>query len=158
MTTTIQGVQARLGRNPEDPRKYQVTVLMYSQVRPGLKSSTDIDPGQCASQQHLLQMIGTAGAACAEYLGEKYGDNIDPVVASRDAVRAFGEECRLLAAMSKDAPEKVKRLEAQAVRLKAEERELLSKFRWSLDHGERLTPLEVEWLNRRIGELHQSQL
>lgn len=158
MTTTINGVSARLGRDPEDFRRYRITVQVYSRVKPGLKASNDIDPGASNGQQHLLQLIGAAGAACAEYLGEKYGDNIDPATASRDAIRAFGEECHLLAAMSKDAPEKVKRLESQAVRLKAEERELLSKFRWSLDHGERLTPLEVEWLNRRIGELHQSQL
>lgn len=31
---TMAGVQARLGRNPEDPRKYQVTVLVYSQFAP----------------------------------------------------------------------------------------------------------------------------
>ena len=158
MSTTINGITVRLGRDSENLARYVVTVQATSRRKPGLKASHDIDPGASNGQQHLLQLIGAAGAACAEYLGEKHGDNIDPVTASRDAIRAFGEECRLLAAMSKDAPEKVKRLEAQAVRLKAEERELLSKFRWSLDHGERLTPLEVEWLNRRIGELHQSQL
>lgn len=158
MTTTIQGVQARLGRNPEDPRKYQVTVLVYSQVRPGLKSSTDIDPGQCASQQHLLQMIGTAGAACAEYLGEKYGDNIDPVAASRDALRAFGEECRLMAELAKDVPAKLKRLESNVAKLSNENQEQLRRLRYLVDHQERLLPKEVAWLNQRLGELHGGQL
>lgn len=158
MTTTIQGVSARLGRDPEDFRRYLITVQVYSRTRPGLKATHDIDPGKCSGQQHLLQMIGTAGAACAEYLGEKYGDNIDPVAASRDALRAFGEEARLQAALAKDAPAKVKRLESMSAQLRNEEQELLHKLRWALDHGEKLTPIEVEWVNQRIGELHAAQL
>ena len=158
MTTTIQGVSARLGRDPEDFRRYLITVQVYSRTRPGLKSSTDIDPGQCASQQHILQMIGTAGAACAEYLGEKYGDNIDPVVASRDAVRAFGEECWLMAELAKDVPAKLKRLEANVAKLSNENQEQLRRLRYLVDHQEQLLPKEVAWLNQRLGELHGGQL
>lgn len=158
MTTTIQGVQARLGRNPEDLRKYMVTVLVYSQKRPGLKSSTDIDPGGCANQQHLLQMVGTAGAACAEYLGNRYGDNIDPAGAARDAIRAFGEECRLMAELAKDVPAKLKRLESNMGKLSNEHQEKLRRLRYLVDHQEQLLPKEVAWLNQRLGELHGGQL
>lgn len=158
MTTTIQGVSARLGRDPDDFRRYLVTVQVYSQTKPGLKATNDIDPGKATNHQHLLQLVGTAAAACAEYLGEKYGDNIDPATASRDALRAFGEEAKLLVALAKDAPAKVKRLEAMSARLPNEEQELLHKLRWAIDHGEKLTPLEIEWVNRRIGELHTNQL
>lgn len=158
MTTTIQGVQARLGRNPEDPRKYQVTVLVYSKKRTGLKSSTDIDPGQCASQQQLLQLIGTAGAACAEYLGKRYGDNIDPAECAKFAIRAFGEECRLMAELAKDVPAKLKRLESKAALLSNENQEQLRRLRYLVNHQEKLLPKEVAWLNQRLGEIHGGQL
>ena len=158
MTTTIQGVSARLGRDPEDFRRYLITVQVYSRTRPGLKATHDIDPGKCSGQQHLLQMIGTAGAACAEYLGEKYGDNIDPVAASRDALRAFGEEARLQAALAKDAPAKVKRLEANVAKLSNENQEQLRRLRYLVNHQEKLLPREVAWLNQRLGELHGGQL
>ena len=158
MTTTINAVTARLARDPEDFRRYRITVQVYSRVKPGLKASNDIDPGASNGQQHLLQMIGTAGAACAEYLGEKYGDNIDPVVASRDAVRAFGEECRLMAELARDVPEKLKRLEANVAKLSNENQEQLRRLRYLVDHQEKLLPKEVAWLNQRLGELHGGQL
>jgi len=158
MTTTIQGVQARMERDPKDSRKYQVAVLVYSQKRPGLKSSTEIDPGKCTNQHHLLQLIGAAGAACAEYLGEKYGDNIDPSVASRDAIRAFAEECRLLAELARDVPAKLKRLEFNVASLTNENQEQLRRLRYLVDRQEKLLPREVAWLNQRLGEIHGGAL
>lgn len=157
MTVAVEGVSARLGRDPDDFRRYLVTVQVYSKTKPGLKASSNIDPGKATNQQHLLQLVGTAAAACAEYLGEKYGDNIDPVTASRDALRAFAEEARLTKALALDAPAKVKRLEAMGARLPNQEKELLHKLRWAIDHGGQLTPLEIEWVNRRIAELHVNQ-
>lgn len=158
MTTTINGTTTRLGRDPDDFRRYMITVQVYSRARPGLKASHNIDPGKVTGQQHLLQLIGTAGAACAEYLGQKYGDNIDPAAASRDALRAFGEEAKLQVELSKDAPAKVKRLESMRSRLRDWETELLHKLRWAIDHNEKLTPLEVKWLDQRIGEIHAEGL
>lgn len=158
MSTTINGVTARLGRDPEDVRRFRLTIQVYSKKRPGLKASNDIDPGKSSNQQHLLQLVGTAGAACAEYLGKRYGDNIDPAECAKFAIRAFGEECRLMEALKKDAPAKLKRLESMAARLRNEEQDLLSKLRFELNRGGQLTPLEVEWIDRRIGELHSSQL
>lgn len=158
MTTTINGVTARLARDPEDFRRYRITVQVYSRVKPGLKASNDIDPGASNGQQHLLQLIGAAGAACAEYLGEKHGDNIDPATASRDAIRAFGEECRLMAELAKDAPAKLKRLESNVAKLSNENQEQLRRLRYLVDHQEQLLPKEVAWLNQRLGELHGGQL
>lgn len=159
MSTTIEGTSVRLGRDPEDFRRFMITVQVYSRTRPGLKSTNDIDPGKVNGQQHLLQLIGAAGAACAEYLGEKYGENIDPATASQNAIRAFGEECRLQVALSKDAPAKVKRLEQHAAAvLKDHERELLHKLSWSLKHGEKLTPVEVQWVDQCLARVHNNQL
>lgn len=158
MTSTIDGVSVRLGRDPEDFRKYRISVQVYSRVKRGLKSNNDIDPGKVTGKDHLLQLVGAAGAACAEYLGDKYGDNVDPSSASRDAIRAFGEECRLQIALAADAPSKVKRLEKHAAMLKDNERELLHKLSWSLKHGERLTPVEVNWVDQKLGAVHENNL
>lgn len=158
MTTTINGITARLGRSAEDFRRYQITVQVNSKKRPGLKSTSDIDPGKANNYHHLLQMVGAAGAACAEYLGEKYGDDVDPTEASRDAIRAFGEECWLLVSLTKDAPTKLKRLESHAAKLRNPDRELLLKLRWAVDRGEILTPQEIAWVDLRIGEIHQGSL
>ncbi len=158
MTTMIEGVSVRLGRDSEDFRRYMVTVQAYSAMRPGLKSTTDIDPGKATNQAHLLQLIGAAGAACAEYLDETYGDNIDPTAAARSAIRAFGEECHLQVELMKDAPSKVKRLETHAVMLKDGERELLRMLRWSIDQGRSLTPVEVQWVDEALGRIHGRNL
>lgn len=154
MTTTIQDVQARLGRDPEDLRKYRVTIQVCSKKRPGLKSSTDIDPGEAASQHQLIRMVGAAGAACAEYLGERYGDNIDTGEAYRDAVRAFEGECKLVTAVAESAYEKLKRIEAHVARLSDEKRELVQRLRYLVDHYGKLLPREAAWIDQRIQEIH----
>lgn len=158
MTTTIEGISVRLGRDSEDFRRYVVTVQAYSLQRPGLKSTTDIDPGKANNQNHLLQLIGAAGAACAEHLDDKYGDNIDPAKSAQSAIRAFGEECRLQVELMKDAPSKVKRLETHAVMLRDEERELLRQLQWVIDNGKNLTPVEVQWVDEALGRIHGRNL
>lgn len=158
MSTTIQGVQARLERSAEDARKFQVTILLYSRKRPGLKASSVIDPGATTNPQQLLQLVGTAGAACAEYLGENYGDDMDPGACSRDAIKAFGEECRMMAALAKDVPAKLKRLEACAGRLSNQHQDQLHRLSYLVKKNLQLLPGEVVWLNQRIGELHGAQL
>lgn len=158
MTTTIDGTQVRWGRDPDDFRKYSVNVAVYSKNKPGLKANNAIDPGRSNGRDHLLQLIGTAAAACCEHLAEEYGDDLDPAEASQNAIRAFGEECRLLVALAKDAPTLVKRLESNVAKLRNEEQELVYKLRWAIDHGEKLTPVEIEWMRKRITQLHTDQL
>lgn len=158
MSTTINGVTVRSGRSEDDWRKYVITVQMKSLKQPGLKTSNDIDPGVASGTDHLLKMIAAAGAACAEYLGEKYGEPQDPGAASRDALRAFGEECRLMAELAKDVPAKLKRLEANVAKLSNENQEQLRRLRYLVNHQEKLLPREVAWLNQRLGELHGGQL
>lgn len=158
MSTTIEGMTVRLSRDDEDPRKYKIVVQCYSQKLPGLKATNDIDPGRSPNQAHLLNLIGVAGAVCAEYLGKKYGDNIDPVAASQFAIRAFGEECRLLAELSKDVPTKLRRLESNVASLNNQHQEQLHRLRWLVDHNQRLVPAEVRWIHERLGELHGNQL
>lgn len=158
MSTTVNGITVRLGRDSENLARYVVTVQASSRTKKGLKASNEIDPGQAGNQKTLLHQVGIAGAACAEYLGENYGDNIDPAAAARDAVRAFGEEARLIASLKAQVPEKLKRLERNLGVLKENQRELLHRCRFAFDRGSALTPEEVRALDTMIGQIHGSQL
>lgn len=158
MSTTINGVTVRLGRSEDDWRKYAITVQMKSLRQPGLKASNDIDPGVASGTDHLLKMIAAAGAACAEYLGEKYNEPQDPGAASRDALRAFQEECHLLKALAKDLPAKLKRLAHHLNVLTSTEVEAVRRMQWLVDHQQQLTQKEVQWINEKVGALHGAQL
>lgn len=158
MSTTINGLTVRLGRSEDDWRKYVITVQMKSRKHPGLKASNDIDPGVASGTDHLLKMIAAAGAACAEYLGEKYGEPQDPGAASRDALRAFQEECHLLKELAKDLPTKLRRLAHHLSSLSSTEVEAVRRMQWLVDHNQQLTQKEVQWINEKLGALHGAQL
>jgi hypothetical protein len=157
MSTSIEGTEVRLGRDPDDYRKYVITVAVHSAQRPSLKASVDVDPGKYPSVTALTEFLGISAGGCAEYLG-RYGDNIDPDAACRNAVKAFGEECRLLAELAKDVPAKIKRLEQHKYLLNNEQVEMLRRMRYLVDHSERLLPIEVKWLNDRLAPIHGGQL
>ena len=155
---TVEGVSVRLQRNTEDLRKYSIVVQAYSLKRPGLKSTTEIDPGKAKNKHTLLQTISAGGAACAEYLGNKYGDNIDPEKAAHSALKAFSEEVRRIVELSKDLPAKVKRLEDVGFKLKNNERELLYLIRWNLDKKQQIVSGEINWIDKMINRLHSGEL
>ena len=158
MSVTIEGVQCRLGRDPDDLRRFSINVAVYSQTKPGVKANSSVDPGAAHGKEHLLHMIGVAAAACCEYLHETHGDNVDPAHASKAALHSFAEECRLQEELKKSGPAKIKRLEFHADKLPAQERELLLKLRWLIDKGQALTPVEDEWIDSRIRQIHKDQI
>jgi len=157
MSTTINGVTVRLERNPEDWRRYQITIQVASRTRAGLKASRSIDPGKALNAKKLMEGVAAAAAVNAEYLGQKYNDIVDPSTAIRDALKAFGEECRLMGELAKGLPAKLKRLRGR-MELTAQEAELVKRMIWLTDRGERLTWEEAEWVNQKIGTLHGAQL
>lgn len=157
MSTTINGVTVRLERDPSEWRKYQVVVQVASRVRIGLKTSATIDPGTAVDSTQLMKGIAAAASLGAEQLDRRYKDQIDPALAIRDALRAFGEECRLIAELGKDLPAKLARLR-QFSGLTAQEHELIGRMCYLVDRGDGLTRTEVEWVNQRIGRIHGSSL
>lgn len=157
MSTTIEGTTVRFARAEDDWRKYSLEVLVKSQKRPGLHAKQTLDPGKAVNAQHLIKGIGAAAALCAEYLCKEYGDLIDPSVCIRDAIRAFGEECRFMAELAKDIDKKLMRLH-ESSGLSDKERELLSRMRFLVGRGEKLNREEGEWVNQKIAELHGKQL
>jgi hypothetical protein len=157
MSTTINGVTVRLEREEVNWKKYQITVQVASRVRPGLKTSASIDPGKAMDSRQLMRGIAAAASLGAEQLDKKYGDVIDPSTAIRDALQAFGEECRLIAELKKDLPSKLKRLLESSV-LNAKERDVVGRMVWLTDRNRGLTRDEYEWVNQKIGQIHGSQL
>ena len=158
MTTAIEGVEVELGRLDADWRKFGIKVKVWSRTRPHLKATNEIDPGEAHSKEHLTALIGAAGGACAEYLGKRYGDNIDPSSAASLALKAFHEECRLQVELGTGAREKVDRLKKNPEILTDPERELISRMEFFLIRGEPLTPKELLALDVMIGRLHSFNL
>lgn len=158
MTIQMNGVEVSLGRHSEDWRKTSVVVKVWSVRKPHLKATNEIDPGTVTTAQSLIQLVGTAGGACAEYLGKKYGDNIDPTKAASFAMNAFVEEVKLSKSLGENVPEKLKRLAPQVSRLTNPEQELYERFRWYLARGDALTPKEVSALDKILSRLHSEGL
>jgi len=158
MATVIQGTEVRIERNPTDWRKFQVVVAVHSIKKDKLKATNEIDPKDYPGVEKLIQAVGIAAGACAEYLGQKHGDNIDPSGACKHAIRAFGEECRLIAELGKDVEAKIKRLEHHKYLMTPEQVEQLQHMRYLVDHRERILPSEVQWINERLAPIHGSQL
>lgn len=157
MSTTINGTTVRLARDPEDWRKYRVEVLVTSRTKPGLRATQYMDPGKAVNSDHLIRGVGAAAALCAEYLGTRYKEAVDPSTCIRDAIRAFGEECRLLGELARGIPEKLQRLKGSD-KLDGREREVLDRMMWLTNRGEKLTREEAELVNEWVGRLHGAQL
>jgi hypothetical protein len=157
MSTTINGVTVRLARDPDDWRKYRIEILVDSRVKPGFKAMQYLDPGKATGAREVIKGVGAAAALCAEYLGLKYKEAVDPSCCIRDAIQAFGEECRLMGELARDLPSKLLRIRASG-KLSGQEREVLDRMIWLTDRGERLTRDECELVNNWVGDLHGAQL
>jgi hypothetical protein len=105
-----------------------------------------------------MEGIAAAAAVGAEQLGKKYKDNIDHSCAIRDALAAFGEECRFVAEMKKSLPEKLARLKNTASMLNDRERDVLDRMTWLSNRGENLTREESEWVAQKIAAIHGASL
>lgn len=158
MATTINGVTVKLGRMESDWRKHAIIVQVASRVKPGLKAAYEIDPGKAPNGHVLIKAVGAAAATAAEYLGKKYKDVVDPSCAVRDAIQAFGEECRLMGELAKGMPEKVKRLMNRLSSFTDKEQDIIKRMQYLMERGEKLTFDEAGFVNDRIAKLHGDQL
>jgi hypothetical protein len=136
-------VTVTVGR--DNKNKYTVRVAVYSNKKHGLKASTDIDPGQCQGAAQLNQLIAIAGAACAEYLCQKHGEEHDPSACGRSAVDDFARECRLMEELKEGFPEKVARLMASP--LLPPERQRLDQLSFFIKRGSAPTSEDSAWVN-----------
>lgn len=158
MTTTIEGVEIELGRLDTDWRKFGIRVKVLSTKKPGLKSINVIDPSNYGTTQAVINAVGVAAGACAEYLGKKYRDNIDPHKAAKNAIHAFGEECKLQQSLAAGVPAKLARVATHRLLLSDAERELLDRLQWYTSRNEPLTPFEVQALDVWAARIHANSL
>lgn len=158
MSTGIRGVEVELGRLSTDWRKFGITVKVWSQRKPGLKATNEIDPATVTTAQAVIQLVGAAGGTCAEYLGERYRDNIDPTEAARLAMRAFVEEMRMVKELATAVPMKLMRLRSHVSEMNNNEQEFLERCKWFIDRNQELTPAEVRALDAMIARLHAGQV
>lgn len=154
MTTTIGGVQVSLCRDEENFRKIAITIAVRSTTKKGVLSKTSIDPGKATNHAHLIQLISTAASAGAEYLGEKYGDDLDPASCGSSAIKAFGHECRLIQALQEEASAKVKKLEQNAGYLQDNEKEILFKLSWAIRNSRKITAQDADWVNKVLSRVY----
>lgn len=158
MATQINNVTVGLERDPDDFRRLVVIVRVTSRKRPEINADNTIDPGATSGRDHLVQLVGAAGGACAEYLGKKYGDNIDPAACARDAIQALGEEARMVAEMKESLPKLLKRLRYHAAAFSDRDRETSQKLQWIASHGGSITPADMSWIRSRIAMIHSGHL
>lgn len=158
MTVSLEGVEVALGRLDADWRKTAVIVKVGSRKKPGLFSTNEIDPTATAGARALIELVGVAAAACAEYLNKKYHDNIDESYARKLAMNAFAEEVRLSVEVSKSVPEKLTRLWGQEHLLNNMDQEFLHRCQWFVDQKQGLSHKEVMALDALINKIHGKQL
>lgn len=157
MTTVIEGIEVLLGPHSEDYRKTSITVRVHSKTRYGLRASKEIDPADLGDAKAVMQMVGVAAGAGAEYLNKHYKDDIAPHFAAKTAIQALGEEVRLHAECGKDFPVKLARVRFHVAKLKPQEIELLERMEWRANKG-LTTPSEVLAVDTWIARIHANQL
>ena len=154
MTVKNENVEIELGRSEEDPRKHAVFIKVESKKKPKCKKVTEVDPGKVAGQKELLHLIYIGAAACAEECCETFGDSLDPSHMGNLAVKAFGEEVKLVAQLNQDLPVKIVRLLERKSQLHPWELELISKIDFVLKRGNSCTVKEIQFINKTLSRFH----
>lgn len=137
----------------QDSQKYNIIVAVYSTRKAGHKAQVVIDPGKANNKEHLIQMVGAAGGACAEYLlkaKNKQKQSIekhDPSTCAKDAVTDFLRELALMEDLKRDLPTRIKAVLA-LTGLDSRIRERASLLHWRIRRGEAPTPAENVWVSK----------
>ena len=156
----VEQCEVKLIRNPG--QKFKIKVRVRSKKREGLLSENEIDPGKYSGQRDLLVAIGVAGAATAEYLCDRYGDNFNLPKYAEYAQRAFLEECHLCGEKARTIPEKIKRLRSMDPLLfdamfQDWQKEFVDELEYAISKGTNPTADDAAVLDHMIGTIHQNQ-
>lgn len=154
----IDQVAVEYGRSSEDFRQLVILVRVLSRRKKGLSAQSEVNPAKCGTVLATVAAIQAAAGAGAEYLGEKYGDNIDPDQAAKNAVHAFQEETKLLAESSRQVAHLVARMMTHRAKFSDPVREQVERWDWLLKHGQPLTPRDRADMGPVLAALHKSQL
>jgi hypothetical protein len=146
-------VSVTLGRDEENT-KLVLTVSVYSLTRKGQKANTQLDPGKYGTAVGLQNAVYVSGAACAEYLAEKYGERHDPQTCGKLAVEDFIREMRLIESLRAGVPAKVARLSALVIDPGTRSR--LDRLRSELRRGGNPTSSDVAWVDNLLAAYSQN--
>ena len=155
MTTIINQSRVRFTREEETGR-IGIEVAALSVKNTKVKATHNIFPGDpfARTPEEILKKVGIAGAACAEYLGKKYGEYMDPGRCENDSKKAFVEECKRHGAVQGSAKSKLGMARQRAFMLPDAHRqsvELLWKL-YNANSGQ-LTEFEINYLDQIIGRV-----
>ena len=154
----IDNVAVEYGRASDDFRQLVVLIRVQSRRKKGLWAQHEVNPAKCGTVPATLAAIQAAAGSAAEYLGEKYGDNIDPDQAAKNAVHAFSEETKLLAESSRQVVHLVARMMAHRSKFTDPVREQVERWDWLLKHGQPITPRDRADMGPVLAALHKAQL
>jgi len=92
----MAAVEVELVATETGQRAFRVKVS--SDLRFGLKAVYDVIPSSSGlnTPRDVERAVAAAGGACAEYLCEKYDDDLDPSVCAKEAQLALIDLCKKL--------------------------------------------------------------
>jgi len=153
MTVCIDGVEVALGRDEDDPRIMGFYVYVHSLKKPQNQARSWVNPADCGTAKATLAAIIAAAIAGAEYIGNKYGEPVNPTTVARNAREAMEREIRLMAEMSGGVQKVLKTLHEHRARLNNQAQEVVEKARWVVGKGLPLSVNEMVSLQNILGEL-----
>lgn len=154
----LGAVQVSFGRSESDWRQLVIRVQVHSKLKKGLLSSVDVNPASLGNVQATIAAVSAAAGAGAEYLGQQYGDNIDPEHCAKLAREAFAAEARLMAESTQGVGVVVARLMANRAHLPEVYREKAERWNWLQTHSQVFTPGDRTEMGQALALLHAKNL
>ena len=154
----LNGVSVELGRSMDDPRMTVFFVRVRSIRNPKVWSHGEVDPAKCGGAVATLSAVGLSAAAGAEYLNNKYGDNVDTEAALKLALTCCAEEAKLNVEASKGSEAVVARLFQNRHVFPDESRERIELWHWCQENGQQLTVSDRKDMGKALAALHAAGL
>jgi hypothetical protein len=154
MTTKINRSTAEFIRD-EDTGQALIRIGAQSYFKPELRATNDILPGTPTTNnfRDLMKMVGIAGAACAEYLGERYGEAMDPGQCELDSKQAFTVECQRLNELQAGVGEKLKLAKQRCWLMTNDHVEMIRRLDELYGRRGMILPVEVAYLDKVINSV-----
>lgn len=154
MTTKIRRSTAEFIRD-EDTGQTVIRIGAQSYFKPELRATNDILPGTPTTNnfKDIMRRVGVAGAACAEYLGEKYNEAMDPGQCELDSQKAFAIECQRVAELQAGVGEKLKLAKQRCWLMTNDHVEMIRRLDTLYGRGGTILPSEIAYLDKVVNSV-----